>query len=545
MRKFLSLFITLCVLASVSLTAQTVSTTSTLQSVTVYSNGAELSHSAKANIPSGSSEVVIKNVSSVLDENTIQVGSTADLTIMSVSFRREFIEAKPKSAAVLRLEDSLKAASKELTSIGSQIAIHQNTISVLDANKIVRGDNVGLNVAELQKMVDYYLSKQTELSIKIAGLQEKQSKQSEYINKLQQQLAELNAQGVNDAKGEIVLQVMADAATATTFSIGYISYTAAWSPMYDLKAKDTKSNLKILYKANVVQNTGLDWNKVKLSISTGNPSQGGTAPILSAWFLNYYTPMYKAKQGAYYNQQAPVPPPSLTNTIQSFSADGGTADGEAASVSDFTTVSETALNAVFDIDLAYDIPSDNKAHAVTMKEYELPVLYKYYAVPKMDKDAFLLAEVADWESLNLVPGPANIIFDGTYIGKGFIDPVSTQDTLNLSLGRDKKIVVKREKLQDFCSAKMVGTNRMHTVTYELRVKNTRKEAINMLLKDQYPLSTNKEIEIQLLEDSGAMVNTETGILTWKLDIAPGETKKVRVSYSVKYPKDKQIAPLWP
>jgi uncharacterized protein (TIGR02231 family) len=523
--------------------AQLINTNSTLQAVTVYANGAELSHSAKANIPAGNSEVVLKNVSSTLDEGSIQVGSSADITIMSVSFRREFIEAKPKSNAVMKLEDSLKIAQRELTAISGQIAINDKAIALLDANRIVRGDNTGLQVAELQKMVDYYVTKHKEIAANVAALQEKQAKQQEHINKINQQLAELNAQGVNDTKGEIVLQVMSTAATTTTFNIAYITYTAAWSPVYDLKAKDTKSPLRIMYKGNIVQNTGLDWNKVKLSLSTGNPSQGGVAPVLSAWFLNFYQPLYGKSASTYGSASAP-PAMSLSNTIQSLSVDADGVQDKAESVSDFTTTSETALNAVFDIDLSYDIPSDNRAHSVTMKEYEVPVVYKYYAVPKMDRDAFLLAEVAEWESLNLVAGPANIIFDGTYIGKGFIDPASTQDTLNLSLGRDRKLVVKREKLQDFCSNKLIGTNKLHIITYEIKVKNTRKETIDMLLKDQYPLSQQKDIEIELQDASGAIVNSETGVLTWMLQLAPGETKKVRISYTVKFPKDKQMPPLF-
>jgi len=60
------------------------------------------------------------------------------------------------------------------------------------------------------------------------------------------------------------------------------------------------------------------------------------------------------------------------------------------------------------------------------------------------------------------------------------------------------------------------------------------------LKDQYPLSTNKDIEVELLQHDNASVNEELGVLTWKLELNPGEVKKIRVSYSAKYPKDRVI-----
>ncbi len=207
---------------------------------------------------------------------------------------------------------------------------------------------------------------------------------------------------------------------------------------------------------------------------------------------------------------------------------------------DYITVSDKELDVVFDIDLPYDVPTNGKAQTAILKEYEVPASYQFYAVPKLDKEVFLLAQITDWEKLNLLPGEANIIFEGTYIGKSFIDPSSTQDTLNLTMGRDKRVVVKREKLMDYSSVKFLGGNKKQLFTYEITVKNNKKEAINILVKDQYPISQNKEIEVELLETTGAAINEETGVLNWKLSLAAGETKKLRISYSVKYPKDKLL-----
>lgn len=207
---------------------------------------------------------------------------------------------------------------------------------------------------------------------------------------------------------------------------------------------------------------------------------------------------------------------------------------------DYISVTDRELDVTFNIDLPYDVPTNGKAQVATLKEYDVPAFYKYYSVPKLDKDAFLLAEVPDWEGLNLLPGEANIMFEGTYIGKSFIDPASTQDTINLTMGRDKRVVIKREKLKDYSSVKFMGTNKKQVFTYEITVKNNKKDAVNMLLKDQYPISQNKEVEVELLESSNAMINEEIGVLTWKLQLTPGEVKKVRISYSVKYPKDKVL-----
>jgi uncharacterized protein (TIGR02231 family) len=207
---------------------------------------------------------------------------------------------------------------------------------------------------------------------------------------------------------------------------------------------------------------------------------------------------------------------------------------------DYVSIADNELNMVYNIDLPYDMESSGKEQSVQLKESSVASTYKFYAAPKLDKEAYLLADVADWEQLNLIPGEANIIFEGTYVGKTIIDPNSTKDTLTLTLGRDKRVVVKRDKLVDVSSVKFLGSNKKQVFSYEITVKNNKKEKISMLLKDQYPLSTNKDIEVELLETSGADVNKDLGILNWNIELAPGESKKYKLSYSVKYPKDKMV-----
>jgi uncharacterized protein (TIGR02231 family) len=213
------------------------------------------------------------------------------------------------------------------------------------------------------------------------------------------------------------------------------------------------------------------------------------------------------------------------------------------SISDFTTINESQLNVSFDIDIPYDILSNGKVHSVALKEIRLPATYKYYAVPRIEKEAFLLAEISDYSKYNLLQGEANIIFEGMYVGKTFINTNQTTDTLNLSMGRDKKISITREKVADKSGTRFLSSKKEQAFTYDITIRNNKKDVIHLMVKDQYPLSTDKEVEIELKESDNAKVNTETGILTWEFDLKPNETKKIRISYRVKYPKDKAIGNL--
>jgi uncharacterized protein (TIGR02231 family) len=213
---------------------------------------------------------------------------------------------------------------------------------------------------------------------------------------------------------------------------------------------------------------------------------------------------------------------------------------KANSLADEIQVSENQLSTDFEIAIPYSVPSDGKQYAVDVQNYSLNATYNYYAVPKYDKDAFLTASVTGWQEYNLLPGSANVYFEGSYVGESYIDARTTEDTLHLSLGRDKKIVIKREQLKDFNSNQLIGGNRTKTISFEITVRNTKKDAVQINVEDQVPVSQDKDIEVKMMENSGAEYNAETGKLTWKLNLAPNETVKKKLTFSVKYPKDKVI-----
>jgi len=530
MKKIFSLLIVL--VSAIAFAQKPIFTSAKIKSATVYSNSAELLQSASVTLPSGTSEIVIKNVADYVNENTIQIGAPANVTVLSVQFTRNFIseyEIDESNPMIKRVRDSIMLIEKEMGKIANEKVSYSKTIDLLDKNQNVAGQNSGLNVTELIKLVDYYRAKRNELSNLVDALYEKENKLKDKLSKLNSKL-ELNTQKQEKtSQGKLVLQVMTDVPSSVNLDINYLTNNASWSPFYDLRADNINSPINLMYKAKVVQNTGIDWKKVKLTLSSGNPNQNNTAPILQAWFLRFGYP----RNYGYINDDTKMNEVVVT-------AYGIKKDKTESSLSNYTTINENQLNVSFDIEIPYDILSNGKAHSVALKDLKLPATYKYYAVPKVEKEAFLLAEISEYSKFNLLPGEANIIFEGMYVGKTMINPNQTSDTLNLSMGRDKKIAIKREKIADKSGTKFLSGYKEQTFTYDITVKNNKKEAIEMLLKDQYPISTDKEITIELLDNGKAKVNPETGILTWDVKLGAGETKKFRISYKIKYPKDKFI-----
>jgi len=522
---------------------QQIKSKANLQQVTIYNNGAQLIHNGKVALPSGTSEIIITNIAGRVNESSIQVGVSAGVTILSVQFNRDFLNSNDTNPAIIKLKDSIKYVTAAITKTENAKKIEEQTLALLDENRKSGGTSNGTNVVELAKLTEYYRSKNVEIRNAIATLTETEEKQNQKLGALNNQIAELR-NNPNQQLGQLVLQLMAKENTDASYNISYVTPSASWAASYDIKAVNTTTPLAFIYKAAISQNTGLDWKKVKLSLSTGNPSYNISAPTLNPWFVSTYTKTVASLEGRIAGLQMAKSTQALSDVVVVRGYSSAEAKIAAPStVNNYTSVNESQLGVTFDIDIPYDVNSDNKPHTIAFKEYAVPAKYKYYIAPKLSSDAYLLADVTDWEKLNLQAGNANIIFEGTYTGKSYINPENVLDTLSLSLGKDKKIIVTKEKQEDFSSTKFIGTNKKQVFSYLIKIRNTKKEAVELTLKDQYPLSMASDIEIELLDHSGAEINKETAILTWQLKLAPNETKTIKLSYSVKAPKNKPVSGL--
>jgi hypothetical protein len=201
---------------------------------------------------------------------------------------------------------------------------------------------------------------------------------------------------------------------------------------------------------------------------------------------------------------------------------------------------ENQTNVEFNIDNPYTIPSDGKQYSVEINQVDLPAVYQYAVAPKLSTDVFLTARLTDWNKYNFLSGEANLFFEGTYIGKSLIDTRSTTDTLSLSLGADKNIIVTRTLQKDLTEKQVFGSNKKETRNWLIDVKNRKNQPVNLLIEDQVPVSQNSAIEVEPQELSGGNLNKETGKLNWVFQLNPSDEKKLQLKYQVRYPKNQSV-----
>ena len=535
----LSVLLTGCVLFG----QKPIFTTAKTTAATVYFYGAELTQTTTVNLAAGTSEIVIKNVANSLNENTIQITAPSTVTVLSVQFSDNYIsefETDKNDVAIKKVRDSITTVQKEIKKIQILAYSATQTIAILDQNQSIAGANTGLNVAELIKLVDFYKTKRVELDNSIVDLQEREQNWNKKLQHLKDKLETNTKNTEKTSSGKLILQVINAVSGAVPISLSYITNTATWAPFYDLRADSVLLPINLMYKAQVTQNSGVDWKKVTLTLSSGTPNENNSAPQLQPWFLKFKNDnqqplasmanQLKGRiQGVQINGYSPVVKSEETDLMK-----------EKSSLSVYTQIIQNQLNTSFDIAVPYDIASNGKVHSVALKELQIPVTYKYYAAPRIEKEAFLMAEIINYSDFNLLQGDANIIFEGMYIGKTTINPNETSDTLQVNMGRDKRISIKRDKVIEKSGVKFLSSFKEQTFTFETTIRNNKKEPIELLVYDQYPISTNKDITVELIAKDDAKSNAETGIVLWTLKLNASSTKKVRISYKVRYPKDQVI-----
>jgi len=465
-----------------------------------------------------------------------------------------YLSLQEESPRVKQLKDSLKLMTEETSALDYDREAYDTEKKLLIQNEMMGGKDKGVSTAELKLAADFYRSRIKEINTELFKLDKKINGITLITNRLNTQIVALN--GTRSAPtAEISVLLSASAAITTTLELKYIVSGAGWAPSYDLIAEDINKPIELKYRAKVFNNTDVDWTDVRMKISSADPSRSASKPQINPWYVNfnsgtgYYgnknqTQMDNSMNGGGYSNQAydtKAPAAFSLEKDQLYDQEKNKGKMEEKKAVAYEQIQVSELSAEFDIKNPYSIPSDSKPYIVEVTSYNLPAMYKYYSAPKVDRDAFMLARITGWEDLDLVEGPANIYFGGTFVGQSYIYTRSVDDTLDISLGRDNKILVTRTKLQDFSNDKVIGNNRKVTYAYEMVIKNNRKAPITINLEDQIPVSQNNDITVDAIETSNGQLDVLTGKLSWTYTIQPGAQQKVQLTFSVKSPRNKNIS----
>ena len=618
--KTQTLILLLCLIFSNSYSQEIIEKkiSTTVNEVTVFLEGAQITRKKTIELKQGKTILKFSDLSPFIDAKSVQVKAHGNITVLAVNHQQNFLDKLDKQQELVDLESKLKKVEDKIVLERAYLEILTEELDFLKANRNIGGKNQELSVLNLKNASNFFGTKLTELKLNKI----KKNKIVEQLNKekydLINQVNTISGQK-EFPNGEILVKVDAKQTSKISFELSYVVENARWFPTYDIRAKNVDEPIELIYKANVKQDTKVNWNNVKLKLSSANPNVSGVAPELKTYFLNYNTrpPIYNREtnevsgvvldennlplpgatvivdgttigtstdfdgkysitipnNGAfltfsyigYVSQKKPIQSAVINVSLEADASleevvvtslgvsrrdkkisrklagkVSGVKIRGANSLAIPTVQIENQTTVDFEIKTPYTIKSDNKSYSVDIEAHELPAFYQYYCVPKIDKDVFLIANITDWEQYNLLEGEANLFFEGTYVGKTILDVRYATDTLQISLGRDKNISVKREKIKEFTTKRFIGSKKEESRGWDIDIKNNKSQQINMLLFDQVPVSTLEEIKVEVSEITAGKYDPKTGEIKWEFKIGPSESKKFSLNYFVKYPKNRKL-----
>ncbi len=530
------------------------------EKIIVYTQGAQVHRNTLVNLVAGQNTIIFSGLENCINASAIQASGNGNFIIADIQHEVHYPEFdKAKLNGDVRYKKLLKQVNdslQELNYLIEDITYKSDALSteknVLLNYSLYKGQSKRDSIASLKDGLNYLREKlyninteQLKLKREREKLEAKKIILNERVVNVSRELTNQNNTGeVEQVDYRILVHVIADQATQATVSLNYYITNAGWTPSYDLRAMSNEQNVKLTYKAQIHQESGIDWGNVKLVLSTANPNRSYNIPSLSPLYLGYNP--YKQNNnkdsrvlsapaaGAGYSDKA--------KKADDFSdLEQEQKEIAAQNAYDYTSVSENVIETEYEIKLNYNIPSDGKEHFAAIMVKDLKTNYRYKAIPKLNNNVYLTAVLSDWEDAITMGGEASIYYDGSYVGNTSLLPGGTEDTIQLSLGIDKNIAIKRQKIKEKCSQKVLDNDILHQYTYEITMKNSRATKIDIEVEDQLPLAQDKSVVVDRKELSGAKYDEVTGILKWRSTIQAKDSKKLTLMYQVKAPKYMSVA----
>ncbi|MDR2865924.1 MAG: DUF4139 domain-containing protein [Methanomassiliicoccaceae archaeon] len=497
---------------------------SAVEEVKIFLRGAEIKRRMTAETVKGKNIAVFDGLPQDIRPESINASIERGGTLVSADFEvdsfKEPYVSKELAVLVKKLEGLKESVKKEK----SRLSILASEEKFLESNMKIGGDS-GFLLNELIDIEKYFRERKEAISVSRLETDRKLEELTKETERVTKEIGTYPSDGIRYA-GKIIIEFHSDDVGKAEIVVSYYVGSAWWRPFHEIRMNEIGAPVVLSMKGNVIQNTGEDWNDVAVRLSTGNPSLGSQQPILRPWYIDLVMPqkptLLRAK--------------ALSMDMECL-AECGDAPEVRSMAAPAVQIVESNTSAEFILPGMRSIPSSDRPSRTDISKHELKADVMHYCASKLDTDAFLIAKIGGWQSLNLLAGEVGIFQGNEYVGKTYLDPAAAEDDMEISLGRDKGVVVTRERGNDMTSKGMMSKNATALREWIITVRNARNRAIRIRLTDQLPVSVNSSITVDAVELSGAEVDKETGILSWMLDIPAGGSVRKVLKYEVTYPKN--------
>lgn len=492
-----------------------------ISTITVFSDSALVKKMIDIKVVRGENLFSIVNLPLMMDDASLKIRPIEDtgVKIKDIKIQKTFLNTGQNPRV-----DQLNKMLNELNDRISLLTNEKNVInSTLEYIKKANA-NQKLSIQELEGLINFNektmsakLERLVYLDRELEKLELNRSSVLEEINLLKNRNKETKV---------VQLVIASEKGESLKMEVSYLVRGVSWVSSYEINANSTNEKIAIGHFVNIKQATGEDWTNVDIEVSTARPSSG-RLPEIFPIYLEKYLPQFGYKKGGDFLEESVM---SKANKSIAFIE---------------PEIKEEATSFLFKVPYKVNIPSDNNFYRFQIAEKENKGEFFYYAIPKMEKSAFLKATVKNSFGYPLLQGNASIYLDGIYVAKVNLNKTMPDEEIEVSLGKDESIKVDRKQLKRFTEYVGFG-NKNVKVSYEyiITIQNTKKNGIILNVKDQFPVSRDEMIKVNQIEPTkDRAIISDDGIISWNLSLSPKEKKELSVKYSVEYPKDYKVSGL--
>lgn len=488
-----------------------------IDAVTVYLNSAEITRKTKITIPKGKSDIVFEGISSKILKQGLKVHFSNNVKVYTVNIEKNknyVINSDPYRTISSVMEKSIE----EKTNIQVELKTLLKELKFLEKNMRIGGGNK-VSFDELDTAAKYFSEKVKAIHLKVNQQEKELKKNEDFIKHLKNEQIKVEKR-LEKTNTNIRITIISEIETTSNINLRYLVSNAVWKPYYSIRTKGIDEDIAFEYQAQIYNDTGNDWNNKPLTLALIDPSDDVSKPKMNTWVLTndgYGRRDYTAE-----------------GRLSKAKGNYNRSNNDEEIVYDEIHVDD--LSTRFNITDLHFIPSDATPHLIDVKTYVKKATYYTLAIPKIKDGAFIIARIPDWENMGLIDGPINLYYNNTYQGVSQLDTQQVENSLDISLGKDNSYTITRRKLSNKSIKRLIGLNINEELTYEFIIKNNRNKKMEIELRDQLPVSVDKNVEVKVINISNAEIDTQSGQLTWKLKLNPNERKKVILKFNVKYPK---------
>eukprot|EP01121_Diplochlamys_sp_Union-15-3_P016235 TRINITY_DN5488_c0_g1_i1.p1 TRINITY_DN5488_c0_g1~~TRINITY_DN5488_c0_g1_i1.p1 ORF type:complete len:599 (+),score=130.40 TRINITY_DN5488_c0_g1_i1:55-1851(+) len=536
-------------------------------SATVYSDRAEVTRKIKISATKeGAQDVIVTGFPTSVNEKSFRVaGADKNVLILEVSYS----VVLPPLVPLKKKEDDpdwkkYKAKLKDLLKKKQVIQAQQNRLneqrtwlknysSYLLTPSSTSTTTKEPSLEQASKFLSFYNQELKRLDDESFAISVEVEENESEIALVNSHINLLNTDQ-SDTKREVTITLGVLEKGDVELSLSYVVNYANWKSSYDVRVDTIKKSIVLIYHGIIVNNSGEEWKDVSLALSTAAPSVGGEPPRLFPLLVSYgpapgavsYANLSESesdqdsvelKHSRRYSVEYSPSKPSLSPV----SAKKNLSEAKLAT----SQVEQGSTSATYRVHRKSTILSDNKPHKVVIAQVELNAKFEYVAVPKKSDQVFLKALATNNSNYTFLQGPINVFMNNYFVTTSQITTTAPGESFKLYLGNDASIKIDFKPIsQNEAKTGIITKSKSVTSTHTTVITNNKMEEVEVLVFQQLPFSKDEKIKVSVKEpniqkDSDVSVD-EYSLLKWRVKIKPGAEAKLRFSYLVEHPADKDI-----